>query len=138
MAIDKELLDQLLAGRDPKELFSRDGLLDELKKALSERILDAELDERLEKEALESGGNRRNGTSKKTVLTGTSKLTISVPRDRAGSIRRENRGPRIYNYGRRLKTLKGLTPYEFICKCWTNQPDRVWINAIHQMPGLNT
>jgi putative transposase len=85
MAIDKELLDQLLAGRDPKELFSRDGLLDELKKALSERILDAELDEHLEKEALESGGNRRNGTSKKTVLTGTSKLTISVPRDRAGS-----------------------------------------------------
>jgi len=49
MAIDKELLDQLLAGRDPKELFSRDGLLDELKKALSERILDAELDEHLEK-----------------------------------------------------------------------------------------
>jgi hypothetical protein len=24
-----------------------------------------------------------------------------------------------YNFGRRLKTLKGLTPYEFICKCWT-------------------
>ena len=53
--------------------------------AVGERILDAELDEHLEKEALESGGNRRNGTSKKTVLTGTSKLTISVPRDRAGS-----------------------------------------------------
>jgi hypothetical protein len=35
MAIDKELLDQLLAGRDPKELFSRDGLLDELKKAMT-------------------------------------------------------------------------------------------------------
>jgi putative transposase len=85
MAIDKELLDQLLAGRDPKDLFSKDGLLDDLKKALSERILDAELDEHLEKEALESGGNRRNGTSKKTVLTGTSRLTISVPRDRAGS-----------------------------------------------------
>ncbi|MFM8746068.1 MAG: IS256 family transposase [Aestuariivirga sp.] len=85
MAIDKELLDQLLAGRDPKDLFSKDGLLDDLKKALSERILDAELDEHLEREALESGGNRRNGTSKKTVLTGTSKLTISVPRDRAGS-----------------------------------------------------
>ena len=43
-----------------------------------------------------------------------------------------------YNYGRRLKTLKGLTPYEFICKCWTNQPDRFRINPIHQMPGLNT
>ena len=24
-----------------------------------------------------------------------------------------------YNCGRRLKTLRGLTPYEYICKCWT-------------------
>jgi putative transposase len=85
MAIDKDLLDQLLAGRDPKDVFSKDGLLDDLKKALSERILDAELDEHLDQEARDGGGNRRNGTSKKTVLTGTSKLTISVPRDRAGS-----------------------------------------------------
>jgi len=23
-----------------------------------------------------------------------------------------------YNFGRRLKTLKGLTPYEAICKAW--------------------
>jgi transposase InsO family protein len=29
-----------------------------------------------------------------------------------------------YNYGRRLKTLKGLTPYEYICKCWTNEPEK--------------
>lgn len=29
-----------------------------------------------------------------------------------------------YNFGRRLKTLKGLTPYEFICKCWTSEPER--------------
>jgi transposase InsO family protein len=43
-----------------------------------------------------------------------------------------------YNYGRRLKTLKGLTPYEYICKCWTNQPERFNLNPIHQMPGLNT
>ena len=27
-----------------------------------------------------------------------------------------------YNYARSLKTLKGLTPYEFICKAWTKQP----------------
>jgi Integrase core domain len=27
-----------------------------------------------------------------------------------------------YNFSRRLKTLKGLTPYEFICKCWTEEP----------------
>ncbi len=43
-----------------------------------------------------------------------------------------------YNFGRRLKTLKGLTPYEFICKCWTSQPERVILNPLHQMPGLNT
>jgi transposase InsO family protein len=43
-----------------------------------------------------------------------------------------------YNFGRRLKTLKGLTPYEFICKAWTNEPDRFRLDPIHQMPGLNT
>jgi len=85
MAIDKALLDQLLAGRDPQELFAKDGLLDDLKKALSERILNAELDEHLDGGCEDGGGNRRNGTSRKTVLTGTSKLTIAVPRDREGS-----------------------------------------------------
>ena len=38
MAIEKELLDQLLAGRDPQDLFAKDGLVAELKKALSERL----------------------------------------------------------------------------------------------------
>ena len=42
-----------------------------------------------------------------------------------------------YNFGRRLKTLKGLTPYEFICKCWTSEPERFTINPNHQIPGLN-
>ena len=42
-----------------------------------------------------------------------------------------------YNFGRRLKTLKGLTPYEFICKIWTIEPKRFRLNPIHQMPGLN-
>lgn len=43
-----------------------------------------------------------------------------------------------YNYGRRLKTLKGLTPFEYICKIWTIEPDRFTLNPTHQMPGLNT
>ena len=43
-----------------------------------------------------------------------------------------------YNFARRLKTLKGLTPYEFICKQWTSEPERFRIDPIHQMPGLNT
>lgn len=84
MAIEKDLLDQLLAGRDPKELFAKNGLLDDLKKALSERILNTELDEHLEDERVEGSFNRRNGTSKKTVLTGTSKIELSMPRDREG------------------------------------------------------
>jgi len=42
-----------------------------------------------------------------------------------------------YNFGRRLKTLKGLTPYEFICKVWTAQPERFILNPLQQMPGLN-
>ena len=72
MAIEKELLDRLLVGRDPNEVFSRDGLLDDLKKALSERILNTELDEHLDDEREADGPtNRRNGHSKKTVLTGT-------------------------------------------------------------------
>jgi len=43
-----------------------------------------------------------------------------------------------YNFARRLKTLGGLTPYEYICKIWTSEPDRFILNPIHQMLGLNT
>jgi transposase len=43
-----------------------------------------------------------------------------------------------YNFARRLKTLKGLTPYEFICKAWASQPERFKINPLQQMPGPNT
>ena len=39
MAIKASVLDELLAGRDPPVLFSRNGLFDEVKKALAERIL---------------------------------------------------------------------------------------------------
>lgn len=43
-----------------------------------------------------------------------------------------------YNFAKRLKTLKGLTPYEFICKTWTKEPERFRINPIHHSVGLNT
>ncbi|MEP9351956.1 IS256 family transposase, partial [Xanthobacter sp. KR7-65] len=42
--IPDELLDQLLAGADPKTAFDTNGLLDDLKKALAERALNAEMD----------------------------------------------------------------------------------------------
>jgi putative transposase len=85
MAIEKDVLDRLLAGRDARELFGSGGLLDELKKALSERILSAELDDHLAQEEAIERGNRRNGTSKKTVLSSPSQVTLDIPRDRAGT-----------------------------------------------------
>jgi putative transposase len=85
MAIKKDTLDQLLEGRDPQAVFSKDGLFDELKKALAERVLNAELDDHLENEAAEGRANRRNGHSKKTVLTESAKIDVRIPRDREGT-----------------------------------------------------
>jgi transposase InsO family protein len=42
-----------------------------------------------------------------------------------------------YNYARRLKTLRGLTPYEFICKTWTDQPHSFRVDPTHLTPGPN-
>jgi len=42
-----------------------------------------------------------------------------------------------YNFGRRLKTLRGLTPYEAICKAWSAEPGCFRSNPLHQMPGPN-
>jgi transposase InsO family protein len=42
-----------------------------------------------------------------------------------------------HNFAKRLKTLRGLTPYEYICKIWTHDPDRFTLDPIHQLPGLN-
>ncbi len=41
-----------------------------------------------------------------------------------------------YNFARRLKTLKGLTPYEFVCKAWTSQPQRFTISPLQKMPDF--
>ena len=35
-----------------------------------------------------------------------------------------------YNFARRLKTLKGHSPYEYICKTWTKEPDQSSIQSI--------
>ena len=73
------------------------GLLDDLEKALSERIVNAELDAHLEGgrgEVAEAPApatrpaNRCDGTSPKAVLTGSSKVRLTIPRDRAGDVSR--------------------------------------------------
>jgi putative transposase len=77
--IPDALLDQLLAGADPKSAFEADGLLDALKKALAERALNAEMDHHL---AGEEAGNTRNGYGRKTVTTETGRIELAIPRDR--------------------------------------------------------
>jgi hypothetical protein len=42
------------------------------------------------------------------------------------------------NCAKRLKTLKGRTPYEYICKIWQQEPERFAINPDHHTLGLNT
>ncbi len=91
MAIKNEILDELLKDKDPKTIFSSEGLLGELKKALAERVLNAEMDHHLAESTQdevsegEKPGNRRNGYSKKTVLTENEAIDLAIPRDRRGN-----------------------------------------------------
>ena len=75
-----DLLDQLLGGSDARAALDAGGLLDDLKKALAERVLNAEMDHHLSREG--NAENRRNGYGSKTVLTDMAKLEIAIPRDR--------------------------------------------------------
>ena len=43
-----------------------------------------------------------------------------------------------YNHARRLKALRGLTPYGFVRQQWTRDPKRFKTNPLHHTPGLNT
>ena len=81
--IADELLGRLLSGTDAATALQQGGLLDELKKALAERALNAEVDHHLGGEA--GVGNSRNGYGRKTVLTDTGgRAGLEVPRDRQG------------------------------------------------------
>jgi putative transposase len=80
--IADSLLDQLLGGADAKSAFEAEGLLDQLKKALAERVLNAEMDHHL---VNGEPGNSRNGYGRKTVTTGSGRIELEIPRDRVGS-----------------------------------------------------
>lgn len=41
-----------------------------------------------------------------------------------------------YNFAKRLKRLKGLTPYEFVCAAWQKEPDRFIRDPTHHTLGL--
>src|SRR6516165_880097 len=86
-----EILDQILAGGSlkPEDLAGEDGLFRQLKKALMERALGAELTHHLGYEKGDPSGrgtgNSRNGHSSKTVLGDEGTIELSIPRDRAGT-----------------------------------------------------
>jgi putative transposase len=90
MAIDKELIDKLLAKYEkPEDIIGENGLLKQLTKALVERALQAELTTHLgyEKHSPEghNSGNSRNGESRKRLKGDFGTVEIAVPRDREAS-----------------------------------------------------
>jgi len=90
MAIKQEVIDELLKGYEkPEDLLGDEGLFKQLKKALIEKALGAELTHHLGYERGDPAGrgtsNSRNGYSEKTLKTSEGELTIGVPRDRDSS-----------------------------------------------------
>ena len=82
-SIPDDLLDQLLGGMDAASALNSPDWINGLKKALADRALNAEMDYHLGNEA--DADNARNGYGRKTVSTGSGKIEIAIPRDRAGS-----------------------------------------------------
>ena len=88
MTIRKEILDELIRDyKNPEDLLGENGLLKQLTKALLERATNAELThelgyEKSDKSSLKENGNRRNGTSPKTVKSKHGAIELDIPRDR--------------------------------------------------------
>jgi putative transposase len=90
MAIDKEVIDKLLANyQKPEDIIGENGLLKQLIKALVERAMEAELTTHLGYEKHDpvgyGSGNSRNGTSKQTLKGDFGEIETAVPRDRNAS-----------------------------------------------------
>lgn len=88
--IREGILDELLVDYEkPEDLIGEDGIFDELKKRLFERVLDGELTEHLgygkHEVRPEGQGNARNGRSSKRMKTTDGEFDLSIPRDRESS-----------------------------------------------------
>ncbi len=104
--LDPKVLDDLLQGCErPEDLLGSDGLMKDLKRALMQRMLGAELTEHLGyahgEQASPVQTNRRNGVSRKTMKSEDGAFEIDVPRDREGSFE-----PRLIAKG--LTRIDGL------------------------------
>ena len=84
----QELIDALTQGcHTEDDLFGPEGVFTQLKGAVMERLLEAELTEHLgyDKSARRKASNARNGHGQKTVQTESGPVRIQVPRDRDGT-----------------------------------------------------
>jgi len=101
MAINQDIIDELLSDyKNPEDLLGEGGIFKELKKALLERALSAELSDHL---GYEKGdpkgqktGNSRNGHGSKRLTGEDGEMEIAVPRDRDSSFE-----PKIIKKGQR-------------------------------------
>jgi transposase-like protein len=88
-SINNQLVEELLASTNQSDLFGKDGLFQELKKQLVNKILEKEMEAHVgytkhSKEDKEYD-NRRNGSYEKTLIDSEGhKITIDIPRDRDG------------------------------------------------------
>ncbi|WDG27604.1 transposase [Streptomyces sp. CA-278952] len=104
--VDDRLIDELVgrAQAEGLQLTGEGGLLQQLTKRLLESALEGEITDHLGYDkhdpAGKNGGNSRNGTRAKTVLTDVGPVEKTVPRDREGSFE-----PKIVK--KRQKRLSG-------------------------------
>lgn len=69
----EKVVSEILSQSDPSKIFGKEGIFQEIKKQIVNKILEKESD------------NRRNGNYEKTLIYPEGrKLTIEVPRDRDG------------------------------------------------------
>ncbi|MFJ2555483.1 MULTISPECIES: IS256 family transposase [unclassified Streptomyces] len=105
--VDDQLIDELVgrAQAEGLQLTGEGGLLQQPTKRLLESALEGEITDHLgydkHDSAGKNGGNIRNGTRAKTVLTDVGPVEIAVPRDREGSFE-----PKIVK--KRQKRLSGV------------------------------
>lgn len=84
-AIKKKALEQFKTGQP---LLGKDGAFAPLMKQFLESALEAEMEEHLD-ESERNKGNRKNGTSKKTVKSSDGSFELETPRDRESSFEPE-------------------------------------------------
>ena len=87
--LKNQIVEELLSKANPNELFGKDGLFQQLKKQIVERVLAGELEHDLgyskHSKIPKTDNNRRNGSYEKTIIDEHGgQITVDAPRDREG------------------------------------------------------